>query len=77
MPTRKSGARGPARSKSPGKAKSSRQSDTALGSTVSGPSRPGHPDTELAEHAVEQAAGESEEVEEAVGQTRGAAEHPA
>src|ERR1700733_3764570 len=56
MPTRKSGARGPARSKSPGKAKSSRQSDTALGSTVSGPSRPGHPDTELAEHAVEQAA---------------------
>ena len=56
MATRKSGARGPARSKSPGKAKSSRQSDTALGSTVSGPSRPGHPDTELAEHAVEQAA---------------------
>jgi catalase len=56
MPTRKSGAKGPARSKSPGKAKSSRQSDTALGSTVSGPSRSGHLDTELAEHAVEQAA---------------------
>ena len=56
MATRKSGARGPARTKSSSKAKSGQQSDTALGTTVSGPSRAGQPATELAEHAAEQEA---------------------
>jgi catalase len=56
MATRKSGARGRAPSKSGGKTKASRQSDTALGTTVSGASSSGPPDTELAEHAAEQAA---------------------
>jgi catalase len=56
MATRKSGARGPARSKSGSKTKASRESETALGTTVSGPSSPGQPDSELAEHAAEQAA---------------------
>src|SRR5271168_672822 len=56
MPTRKSGAKGPARSRSASKTKSSQQSETALGTTASGPSSPGQPATELAEHAAEQAA---------------------
>jgi catalase len=56
MTTRKSGARGRAPGKSGSKAKTSRQSDTALGTTVSGASSSGPPDTALAEHAAEQAA---------------------
>jgi catalase len=56
MSTRKSGARGPARNKSSSKKKSSRHSDTAPGTTASGPSEPGQPATELAEHAAEQEA---------------------
>ncbi len=56
MPTRKSGARGSARSKSGAKGKSGRQSDSAAGGTVSGPSHSGEPATELAEHAAEEAA---------------------
>jgi catalase len=56
MATRKSGARGSARPKSSSKAKSGQHSDTALGTTVSGPSRAGQPATELAEHAAEQEA---------------------
>lgn len=56
MPTRKSGARGAARSKSGSKTKSSQQSDTAVGSTAGGPSSPGRPATEMAKHAAEQAA---------------------
>jgi catalase len=56
MPTRKSGARGPARSKSGSKTKASRESETARGTTVSGPSSSGRPDTALAEHAAEQSA---------------------
>jgi catalase len=56
MPTRKSGARGPARSKSGSKTKASHESETARGTTVSGPSSSGRPDTALAEHAAEQSA---------------------
>ena len=56
MSTRKSGAKGPARTKSSSKTKSSRQSDTAQGTTVSGPSSPGAPATDLEQHAAEQAA---------------------
>ncbi len=56
MPTRKSGARGTTRSKSASKTKSSRQSDTGVGSTAGGPSSPSQPATEMAEHAAEQAA---------------------
>ena len=55
MATRKSGAKGPARAKSASKTKSRQQSDTAQGTTASGPSNPGQPATELAEHAAEQA----------------------
>jgi catalase len=59
MATRKSGARGPARSKSSSKTKPSQpsqQSDTALGTTAGGPSSLGRPATDLAEHAAEQEA---------------------
>ena len=56
MPTRKSGARGAARSKSGSNTKSSQQRDTAVGSTAGGPSSPDRPATEMAEHAAEQAA---------------------
>jgi len=56
MATRKSGAKAPARDKSGSKPKAGRQSDTASGTTVSGPSGAGAPATELAEHAAEQAA---------------------
>lgn len=56
MATRKSGAKGAARSKSGGRPKSSQRSDSAVGTTVSGPSRSGPSATELAAHAEEQAA---------------------
>jgi catalase len=56
MATRKSAAKGPARKKSGGKSRSSQQSDTAVGTTVSGPSSSGLPATELGAHAEEQAA---------------------
>jgi catalase len=53
MATRKSGARAPARSKSAGKTKSHQQSDTARGTTTSGPSTSGEPGGEAAQHAAE------------------------
>jgi catalase len=56
MATRKSGAKRPARPKSGSKTKSSQQSGTAVGTTVSGPSSSGLPATRLAAHAEEQAA---------------------
>ena len=54
MATRKSGARAPTRSKS--KTESSRASESAAGTTVSGPSHPAPPATALADHAAELAA---------------------
>jgi catalase len=56
MATRKSGAKGPARTKSGSKTTHGQQSATARGTTVSGPSSAGGPANELAEHAEEQAA---------------------
>jgi catalase len=55
MPTRKNGATGPARSKHGDKAKARRQSAPAKAATVSGPSHPAAAETELADHAAEQA----------------------
>ena len=54
MPTRKSGAKGPARTKHSDKTKANQRSATGMGTTVSGPSHPSPPTTELANHAAEQ-----------------------
>ncbi len=56
MATRKSAAKGPVRTKHSNKTTSSRQSATGKGTTASGPSNPGAPTTELADHAAQQAA---------------------
>ena len=56
MATRKSAAKGPVRTKHSNKTTSSRQSATGKGTTASGPSNPGPPTTELADHAAQQAA---------------------
>jgi catalase len=56
MPTRKSAAKGSARTKHGHKTTSSRQSATGKGTTASGPSNPSLPATELADHAAQQAA---------------------
>jgi catalase len=56
MPTRKSGVKGPARTKSSSKTKAIQQSDTARGTSVGGPSSAAAPATELERHAAEQAA---------------------
>jgi catalase len=52
MPTRKTGSKTPARTSS--KPRAQRGSETAVGTTVSGPSHPSSIVTELAEHANEQ-----------------------
>jgi catalase len=52
MPTRKSGSKSPARATS--KDQGQEGSETAVGTTVSGPSRPSVISTELADHAAEQ-----------------------
>ena len=56
MATRKSAAKGPVRTKHSNKTTSSRQSAAGKGTTASGPSNPGPPTTELADHAAQQAA---------------------
>jgi catalase len=51
MSTRKSRAKSPRRTKSP--AKTSKASNTGMGTTVSGPSHPHRPATDMADHAAE------------------------
>ena len=51
MPTRKSRAKSPVRTKST--TKTSKASDTGTGTTVSGPSHPDQPATDMADHAAE------------------------